>query len=384
MGWNDRSSTSSTLPSLTEHKQLRFREPQEAVRQGDASRRVSRLPTVQRKNSLMAFEPMVAKFVKNGDRFFQGVQLNISPRVIRSWEVLLAELSHRIDLPAGVRKIYTPESGHRVNSLSELQHQKVYVCASTEPFKRIDYTKVKNPDWKMTRSRLSESVPPSIFSSNFPLVPVDVATGYKSTTVSGDVAEDSFEASSNKSRPRRISRIRRPSRPIRLSSINDGDLSFFPSSDSNATSTHPLSPTTSNANKPVAITIYQNGPPPRYNVLVYLNREVIQSWEDAKRLIKENLPNSNSFLRLYRPDGDEVQSLSQLWRAGSILIAAGREKFNIADFMMGAGGMYGLHGMLINRVSSKLSQAEPQLCCPAYHAYIANLILDSVPPPLAT
>ena len=337
MGWNEQSSgTSNSLPPLSEQKRLRFKEPQEALKAVNASRRVSRLPTVQRKTSLMAFEPMVAKFVKNGDRFFEGVQLNISPRAIRSWEVLLVELSNRIDLPAGVRKIYTPEGGHRVNSLSELEHQKVYVCASVEPFKKIDYTKVKNPDWKSTRPRPSETRPPSIFSKSFPLVPVDLGASYRST-VSSNVADDSFEISTSTSRTRRISRTRRPSKPMRLSSINEGDASFV-QPDSNPASNHPLSPTNFNVNKPVAITIYQNGPPPRYSVLVYLNREAIRSWEDAKKLINENLPNSNGLLRLYKPDGDEVQSLSQLWRAGSILIAAGKEKFNIADFMVGAGG----------------------------------------------
>ena len=337
MGRNEQSSgTSNSLPPLGEQKQLRFREPQESPKPMNASRRVSRLPTVQRKTSLMAFEPMVARFVKNGDKFFEGVQLNISPRAIRSWEVLLAELSSRIDLPAGVRKIFTPESGHRVNSLSELEHQKVYVCASTERFKKIDYTKLKNPDWKLTKPHPSDTMPPSIFSKSFPLVPVDLGTSYKST-ISSNAADDSFEISSNTSRSKRISRTRRPSRSMRLSSIHGGDSSCI-HPDSNPVSNHPLSPTNCNATKPIAITIYQNGPPPRYSVLVYLNKEAIRSWEDAKKLINENLPNSNGLLRLYKPDGNEVQSLSQLWKAGSILIAAGKENFNIADFMVGAGG----------------------------------------------
>lgn len=337
MGWNEQSSgTSSSLPPLGDQKQLRFREPQESPKPVNASKRVSRLPAVQRKTSLMAFEPMVAKFVKNGDRFFEGVQLNISPRVIRSWDVLLAELSSRIDLPAGVRKIYTPKSGHRVNSLTELQHQKIYVCASTERFKKMDYTKVKNPDWKSTRPRPSETMAPSIFSKSFPLVEVDLGASYRST-VSGNVVNDSFEISSSISRARRTSRTRKPSRPMRLSFISEGDASFI-QHDNNPVSNHPLSPTNCNANKPVTVTIYQNGPPPRYSVLVYLNREAIRSWEDAKKLINENLPNSNGLLRLYKPDGNEIQSLSQLWRAGSILIAAGKENFNIADFMVGTGG----------------------------------------------
>ena len=341
MGWNDENTASSTLPPLHDQQQqqqsqklLRFREPaQEAEPGNNRNRRTSMLPTLQRRNSLLAFEPTVAKFVKNGDRFFEGVQVNISPRVIRSWEVLLAELSHRIDLPAGVRKIYTPEHGHRVNSLSELQHHKVYVCASTEPFKKIDYKKVKNPDWKTTKARQSQTVRPSVFSKTYPLVPVDLGASFKSIASIG--GSDGLD---NSSKSKRIPRLRRLSRPMRLSNISEPDaLTSFTVPSPNAASNRPLSPIIDNA-RPTGITVYQNGPPPRYSVLVYLNREAIRSWEDAKKLIGENLPNQNGLLRLYKPDGEEVQSLSQLWRAGSMLIAAGKEKFDIADFMAGGGG----------------------------------------------
>ena len=350
VGWNSEQTTSSTfssLPPLNSEPQqpaqrlIRFREPVQEASGTSRSRRVSRLPTVQRKNSLMAFEPMVAKFVKNGDKFFEGVQLNISPRVLRSWEVLLDELSQRIDLPAGVRRIYTPESGTKVNSLSELEHHKVYVCASTEPFKKIDYKKVKNPDWKTSKPRPSETVPPSVFSKSFPLVPVDLNTSF-ANTIGNNIGgrEDSLDNSgsgiSGNTR-RRISRIRRPSRPMRLSSITEVDTSLLPANTTNAAQTNPLSPTSCNA-KPTAITVYQNGPPPRHSVQVYLKREAIHSWEEAKKLIGENLPDSNGYLRLYRSNGEEVQSLSQLWRAGNILIAAGKEKFDIIDFMVGSGG----------------------------------------------
>jgi hypothetical protein len=351
MGWNSDNTTSSSLPPLKSEQQqrlIRFREPivEEASAGTSRSRRGSRLlPTVQRKNSLMDFEPMVAKFVKNGDKFFEGVQLNISPRMLRSWEVLLDELSHRIDLPAGVRRIYTPEGGTKINSLSELEHQKVYVCASTEPFKKIDYKRVKNPDWKTSRSRPSETTLPSVFSKSFP---GDLNTSFASTVNSnpGGVREDiSLDSNISRNTGRRIYRTRRPSRPMRLSSITEVDAPFLSATSTATTTTnvaqsHPLSPTTSTSNtKPTAITVYQNGPPPRHSVMVYLKREAVQSWEEAKKLIGENLPISpGGCMRLYRPDGEEVQSLSQLWRAGNLLIAAGKEKFDITGFMVGAGG----------------------------------------------
>lgn len=295
----------------------------------------SKLPTLQRRSSLLAYDPIIVRFVKNGDKFFEGVKVNITQKTMRSWDTLLAELSRRIDLPAGVRHVYTPDRGHRVKSLTQLEHLKTYVCGSSGPFKRMDYEKVKNPDWKTTKIvRTSDAGASSVFNfTNFPLSPfnpnasLSASLSASSQTQTASMTENGLDLSA---RQRRRSQRQRLSR---LTSISEPPL--------NATFPTPhrvhrveLFPTPS---KPLALTIIRNAPPPREQTILYINKNSLQSWEEVKLLISENLKTVNGCLRLFSLEGEEVESLSQLWGAGSTLIAAGNEKFNRMEFLMGAG-----------------------------------------------
>ena len=341
MGWNQEKEASkvTSLPPLNESqdvpqqsKTIRFREPLEST----PKRRNSKLPSLHRRESLLSYEPMVARFVKNGDKFFEGVKINVSIKSIRSWEVLLSELSHRIDLPAGVRNIYTPIRGHRVTDLSQLKHRQTYVCASTEPFRKIDYKNVKNPDWKSSsKVRTSDAGHNSVFTRNSHTTPMNLNASSSSLGVSmrsiGSL-NSSFRSTTRSADEQMMDsiRVRRPSqrnRPPRLTSISE------PREYNRDSILKPISPVF--PAKPVQITVYRNGPPPRQSVKIYLNRDAIQSWEDARRFISENFHAVNSCMRVFKLDGEEVQSLSQLWSAGNRFIVAGAEKFDIAEFLRG-------------------------------------------------
>ena len=298
-------------------------------------RRASRRGTLQRRNSLQAYDPIVVTFVKNGDKFFEGVRINITGRTMRNWDTLLAELSRRIELPAGVRQIYTPERGHRVKSLTQLEHLKMYVCGSTEPFKKIDYSKLKNPNWK-TVSKVQASDPgvQSVFSKNFPLSPCDPNASLNvsmRSSVNLNASTRTLSESGNSSVHQR-----RPSRRqglVRLASISEPGEVMLNQSHSRKT---PLP----NISEPLILNLIRNGPPPRQTATVYLDKTVISSWEEAKRLIGENLRAINGCLRLFSLKGEEVQSLSQLWKAGNTLIAVGNENFDVMEFLKGAGQLF--------------------------------------------
>ena len=73
---------------------------------------------------------------------------------------------------------------------------------------------------------------------------------------------------------------------------------------------------------------------------MYMNRNTIKSWEEALQLISENLRIINGCLHLYKLDGKKVESLSQLWRAGTNLIATEKEEFHLFDFLMGSRGKH--------------------------------------------
>ncbi|NXR40177.1 DCLK2 kinase, partial [Zosterops hypoxanthus] len=92
-----------------------------------------------------------ARFYRNGDRYFKGLVYAISPDRFRSFDALLVELtrslSDNVNLPQGVRTIYTIDGSKKLTSLDELLEGESYVCASNEPFRKVDYTKNVNPNW---------------------------------------------------------------------------------------------------------------------------------------------------------------------------------------------------------------------------------------------
>ncbi|XP_041659965.1 serine/threonine-protein kinase DCLK1b [Cheilinus undulatus] len=93
------------------------------------------------------------RFYRNGDRYFRGIVYAISQEKFRSIEALLADLtrslSDNVNLPQGVRTIYTIDGSTKITSMDQLVEGESYVCASIEPFKKLDYTKNVNPNWSV-------------------------------------------------------------------------------------------------------------------------------------------------------------------------------------------------------------------------------------------
>ncbi|XP_040847443.1 serine/threonine-protein kinase DCLK1 isoform X1 [Ochotona curzoniae] len=101
------------------------------------------------------------RFYRNGDRYFKGIVYAISPDRFRSFEALLADLtrtlSDNVNLPQGVRTIYTIDGLKKVSSLDQLVEGESYVCGSIEPFKKLEYTKNVNPNWSVNVKTTSAS-----------------------------------------------------------------------------------------------------------------------------------------------------------------------------------------------------------------------------------
>ncbi|KAJ0063552.1 hypothetical protein NL108_003866 [Boleophthalmus pectinirostris] len=91
------------------------------------------------------------RFYRNGDRYFKGIVYAISQERFRSVEALLADLtrclSDNVHLPQGVRTIYSIDGSTRITSMEQFVEGESYVCASIEPYKKLDYTKNVNPNW---------------------------------------------------------------------------------------------------------------------------------------------------------------------------------------------------------------------------------------------
>ncbi|XP_029460974.1 serine/threonine-protein kinase DCLK2 isoform X2 [Rhinatrema bivittatum] len=93
------------------------------------------------------------RFYRNGDRYFKGLVYAVSGERFRSFDALLMELtrslSDNVNLPQGVRAIYTVDGSRRIGSMEELVEGESYVCASNEPYRKVDYTKNVNPNWSV-------------------------------------------------------------------------------------------------------------------------------------------------------------------------------------------------------------------------------------------
>lgn len=84
------------------------------------------------------------RFYRNGDRFYKGVMMAVTPERYRSFDSLVADLTRalveNVNIPSGVRTLFTMD-GQKVGGLDELEDGKCYVCSGLgETFKRVDYS----------------------------------------------------------------------------------------------------------------------------------------------------------------------------------------------------------------------------------------------------
>uniref|UniRef100_H3DFR7 non-specific serine/threonine protein kinase n=1 Tax=Tetraodon nigroviridis TaxID=99883 RepID=H3DFR7_TETNG len=109
------------------------------------------------------------RFYRNGDRYFKGIVYAISQERFGSLEALLADLtrslSDNVNLPQGVRTIYSVDGQTKITSIEQLVEGESYVCASIEPYKKVDYTKNVNPNWSVSARTAVPTRDPSSLGS---------------------------------------------------------------------------------------------------------------------------------------------------------------------------------------------------------------------------
>ncbi|XP_039996975.1 serine/threonine-protein kinase DCLK2-like [Xiphias gladius] len=227
------------------------------------------------------------RFYRNGDRYFKGLVYAVSSDRFRSYDALLMELTRsladNLHLPQGVRTIYTIDGGKRITSMDELVEGECYVCASNEPYRKVDYTKISIPSWKPGAST-GTGAPSST----------------RSATVSAGVSAST--AASPKDRPE--GREGRESKD------------FI---------------------KPKLVTVIRSGVKPRKAVRVLLNKKTAHSFEQVLADITEAIKlDSGAVKRLYTLDGKQLTCLQDFFGDDDVFMACGPEKFRYAqdDFVL--------------------------------------------------
>lgn len=86
-------------------------------------------------------------FYKNGDRYFIGKLVTITPNRYFSFRDLMNDLNRSVDLPYGVRRVYTPVHGREIYDIDDLVDGSSYVCASFEPFRATKYGDSHEKPW---------------------------------------------------------------------------------------------------------------------------------------------------------------------------------------------------------------------------------------------
>lgn len=87
------------------------------------------------------------RFFRNGDKFYTGVVMAVTPERYRSFDSLTTDLTRAlvssVTLPNGVRSIYSMD-GKKIQNIIDLEDGKSYVVSGQgELFKKVDYTSTK-------------------------------------------------------------------------------------------------------------------------------------------------------------------------------------------------------------------------------------------------
>lgn len=278
--------------------------------------------------------PRKVRFFVNGDRYFKGKKLYITPHRYFNFNDLLNDLTGKLpsnlSLPYGVRQIFTPVSGRRVTEIEDLSDGENYVCAGFEGFKTIKYGKAELEPWSVDQTRRIQN---EILSDHR-----STKYGLRKTRPHNHEfgeTESNFGANqgaygrtrgmygSNAFHPGRFFHGTQPHRRWAGTFGHANKNTYLPNADN-----IPL--------KPKVVTIVRNGHKPRNNVKILLNRRSVQSFEQLMADISEAFGpkyKNNKVKKLFSIRGREVQGISDFFRDDDVFIGVGGESLTETDIV---------------------------------------------------
>ncbi|XP_011434684.2 serine/threonine-protein kinase DCLK3 isoform X2 [Magallana gigas] len=263
--------------------------------------------------------PRKVRFFVNGDRYFKGKKLYITPHRYFNFNDLLNDLTGKLpsnlSLPYGVRQIFTPVSGRRVTEIEDLSDGENYVCAGFEGFKTIKYGKAELEPWSVDQTRRIQNARPHNHEFG------ETESNFGATQ--GAYGRTRGMYGSNAFHPGRFFHGTQPHRRWARTFGHANKNTYLPNADN-----IPL--------KPKVVTIVRNGHKPRNNVKILLNRRSVQSFEQLMADISEAFGpkyKNNKVKKLFSIRGREVQGISDFFRDDDVFIGVGGESLTETDIV---------------------------------------------------
>lgn len=267
--------------------------------------------------------PRKVRFFVNGDRYFKGKKLYITPHRYFNFNDLLNDLTGKLpsnlSLPYGVRQIFTPVSGRRVTEIEDLSDGENYVCAGFEGFKTIKYGKAELEPWSVDQTRRIQNGLRKTRPHNHEFGETESNFGANQ----GAYGRTRGMYGSNAFHPGRFFHGTQPHRRWAGTFGHANKNTYLPNADN-----IPL--------KPKVVTIVRNGHKPRNNVKILLNRRSVQSFEQLMADISEAFGpkyKNNKVKKLFSIRGREVQGISDFFRDDDVFIGVGGESLTETDIV---------------------------------------------------
>ncbi|XP_013403410.1 trichohyalin, partial [Lingula anatina] len=253
--------------------------------------------------------PRKIRFFSNGDRFFKGKKVYITPNRYVTFQDLLDDLTKKLptltSLPYGVRQIFTPGGGKKIRDIEDLKDGESYVCGGFETFKPMKYGKEDLKTWHSGRTQAKEQ---NIYSH----------FGYDNP---GVYSHGAFQ-------PNRL-RQTYPRGRVGPPPVGYGAQGGY------ARPSYLLQSHDNVPMKPKVITVVRYGPPgPRTTVRILLNRRSVQSYEQLMGDIAESFGSrwrGQRIVKLYSLRGKEVNGVSDFFRDDDVFIATSQEMIPLSD-----------------------------------------------------
>ncbi|CAF0779210.1 unnamed protein product [Adineta steineri] len=249
---------------------------------------------------------------RNGDRYFPGKQISIIPQNYTDLQFFLQQLSSIIDLPYGVRHLFTPHNGSEITNIHFLKDGASYVCASFEPFQKLEYKAINIPRIISRSEHLRQPLndihsPGRVNVRHLPttsLPKVGAINGSVTTTTNRFLANNLFLQSFTSAAANSIQQQQQKKQNLKQ----------------NKYGLEPL------ANKPRSITIVKQGHEKTHKTItILLNRRTVQTFEQLLSDISEAFGyqknRSDKIKCLYNLKGRQVNGINDFFRDDDVFVA---------------------------------------------------------------